>query len=116
MAIEMYVGNGDTLNVKRYRNPKRDGKWRWVLFDLDWGFYEDTNSVRRWLDPVGMGVKKRTNNTLFRACIKNDVIRARFLTHLGEQMATTFSAESINGRAEAFYNKLKPILPDHFAR
>ena len=30
LAIQMYTGNTDTLNVKRYRTPKADGKWRWV--------------------------------------------------------------------------------------
>ena len=116
MAVEMYTGNTDTLNVKRYRNPKRDGKWRWVLFDLDWAFYEDTNSVRRWLAPGGMGNKNRTDNTLFIACMKNDTFRDRFLTHLGQQMATTFSPESVLGLTEELYNALKPLLPDQFAR
>ena len=72
MAIQMYTGNTDTLNVKRYRNSNADGKWRWVLFDLDWAFHEDTNSVRRWLAPGGMGNGLRTDNTLFIACMKND--------------------------------------------
>ena len=38
MAIEIFTGNTDTLNVKRYRNSNADGKWRWMLFDLDWAF------------------------------------------------------------------------------
>ena len=116
MTMEMYTGNTDTLNVKRYRNPKRDGKWRWVLFDLDWGFHEDTNSVRRWLEPGGMGNMKRTDNTLFIACMKNDTFRDRFLTYLGQQMATTLSSGNILKVIEGFYNTMKPILPDQFER
>ncbi len=116
MAIEMFTGNTDTLNVKRYRNGKADGKWRWVLFDLDWAFYEDTNSYRRWLNPGGMGNGGRTDNTLFIACMKNDKFRDRFLTHLGQQMATTFSPESVVGKAEEFYYRLAPIMPEHYAR
>ena len=92
MALEIFVGNGDTLNVKRYRNAKDDGKWRWVLFDLDWAFYVDTNSIRRWLAPEGMGTKLLTDNTLFIACMKNPIFRDRFLTYFGEQLATTFSS------------------------
>ena len=116
MAIEMFTGNTDTLNVKRYRNPNTDGKWRWVLFDLDWAFSVDTNSVSRWLTPGGMGNGNRTNNSLFIACMKNDTFRDRFLTHFGEQLATTFSTESILKRFEDRYNALKPILPDQLAR
>ena len=38
-ALQIFVGNADTLNVKRYRNLNADGKWHWAIFDLDWGFY-----------------------------------------------------------------------------
>jgi len=116
MAIQMYTGNTDTLNVKRYRNKNADGKWRWVLFDLDWAFYTDTNSVSRWLNPGGMGNGKRTDNTLFIACMKNDTFRDQFLTHLGERMATDFSAKSMLDKFEARYDVLEPILGDHFTR
>ena len=116
MTYEMYTGNTDTLNVKRYRNPKRDGKWRWVLFDIDWGFHEDTNSVRRWLEPGGMGNMKRTDNSLFIACMKNDRFREQFLTYLGEKMATTFTYDNIMTVVQEFLDKLQPILPDHFER
>ena len=116
MAMEVYLGNTDAANIKRYRNGNRDGKWRWILYDLDMAFREDTNSVRRWLQPGGMGAGKNTDNTLFIACIKNSRIRARYLAILGEMMATTCSAENIRGMAEQFYNRMLPILPDQFRR
>ena len=116
MAVEMYTGNTDTLNVKRYRNPKADGKWRWVLFDLDWGFSVDTNSPQRWLTPGGMGNANRTDNTLFIACMKNATFVDRFLTHLGQKMATTFSADSVTAMAQEFYNAIAPLMPEHYAR
>ena len=116
MAIQMYTGNTDTLNVKRYRNSKADGKWKWVLFDLDWAFYTDTNSPKRWLTPGGMGNNLRTDNTLFIACMKNATFVDRFLTYLGEKMATTYSTENITKLAEEFYSAIEPLMPDHYAR
>ena len=116
MAVEMYTGNTDTLNVKRYRNPKRDGKWKWVLFDLDWSFSVDTNSPQRWLTPGGMGNNLRTDNKLFIACMKNETFVDRFLTYLGEKMATTYSAENIKAMVDEFYNAIAPLMPDHYAR
>ena len=80
MAVEIFSGNTDTLNVKRYRNANADGRWRWVLFDLDWAFTTDTNSINRWVTPGGMGNGLRTDNTLFVACMKNDQFRDEFLT------------------------------------
>ena len=116
MAVEMYTGNTDTLNVKRYRNPKTDGKWRWVLFDLDWSFSVDTNSPKRWLTPGGMGNNLRTDNTLFIACMKNHTFVDRFLTFLGEKMATTYSADHIKEMVDEFYSAIEPLMPDHYAR
>ena len=116
MAIEIFVGNGDTLNVKRYRNAKADGKWRWVLFDLDWAFDVDTNSIRRWLDPQGMGTNKYTRTELFIACMVNDTIRERFLIYFGEQLATTFSTEAVMAKLEARYDLIDGLLPEYLAK
>lgn len=116
MAIEIYVGNGDPSDIKRYRNANDDGLWRWVLFDLDWAFSIDTNSINRWLTPGGMGNGKRTDNTLFIACMKNPTFKDQFLTHFGQQMATTFSKAEVLARFESRYDVLKTILPDHRER
>ena len=42
-----------------------------MLFDLDRAFDVDTNSIRRWLDPSGMGTNKYTDTTLLIGCMKN---------------------------------------------
>ena len=116
MAIQIFTGNTDTLNVKRYRNANADGKWRWVLFDLDWAFVTDTDSINRWLTPGGMGNGGRTDNTLFVACMKNPQFRDEFLTYMGEQMATTFSTQSLVDRVEERYKILEPLMDDQLER
>lgn len=116
MAVEIFVGNGDTLNVKRYRNANADGKWRWVLFDLDWAFIVDTNSINRWLTPGGMGTNLYTDNTLFIACMKNPQFRDEFLTYMGQEMATTFSTENVIRLIRERYEILKPLLPEQLER
>ena len=116
MAIEIFTGNGDTLNVKRYRNANDDGKWRWVLFDLDWAFDVDTNSINRWLEPGGMGTNLYTDNSLFIACMQNPRFRDEFLTYMGEQMATTFTTEHVLSLIQARYEILEPLLADQLER
>ena len=116
IAIQMYVGNGDTNNVKRYRNANADGKWRWVLFDLDGGFMTDTNSINRWLTPGGVGYYQKTDNSMFIACMKNPRFRDEFLTYMGEQMATTFSSEHIVSMIDERMAIIGPIIGDQLAR
>ena len=116
LVIEMYVGNTDPSDIKRYRNANDDGLWRWVLFDLDWGFHTDSNVIASWLTPGGTGYRKQTDNTLFIGCMKNPTIRDQFLTHFGEQLATTFAPDNVLARLEERHNTLSTILPDHHER
>ncbi len=76
----------------------------------------DTDSLNRWLTPGGMGNGKRTDNTLFIACMKNDRFRDEFLTYFGEKLATDFSTENILAMFEARYQELLPELPAQVAR
>lgn len=116
MVIQMYVGNTEPSDIKRYRNPNDDGLWRWILFDLDWGFHTDINAITSWLTPGGTGYRKLTDNTLFIGCMKNPTIRDQFLTRFGEQLATTFTPENMLARLEERHNILMTILPDHHER
>ena len=110
-ALQIFVGNADTLNVKRYRNQYADGKWHWAIFDLDWGFYVDTNSISRWLDPDGMGSSNATDNTLFIALMGNPTFYSRFLTYMGRMLATEWTSGRIVGMIRERYEALLPELP-----
>ena len=113
MSIEIFTGNTDLLNVRRYRNPKTDGKWRWALFDLDWAFYNDTDSIGKWLTPGGVGVRNATDNTLFIGCMKNPTFRDQFLTYMGEKLATTFSTENVLAKFTERYDRIEPMLAQY---
>lgn len=117
VALQMYIGNTDLLNVKRYRNRlEGDGRWKWIIFDTDWAFYTDTDSFRRWLDPAGAGSGKKTDNTLFIQLMKNKEIRERFLTMLGHHMYTSWRRELILEKIDAWYRALLPEMPAQFER
>ncbi|NLF26515.1 MAG: hypothetical protein GX592_01350 [Clostridiales bacterium] len=115
-ALQIFVGNSDTLNIKRYRNQNADGRWRWAVYDFDWAFNNDTNSIGRWLNPGGMGAGRRTDNALFIALMKNAAFRDRFLTFIGGMMATDWTTEKILRTIEERYNELLPELPAQLRR
>ena len=113
MAMEIFSGNLDLLNVRRYRNAKVDGKWHWALYDLDWAFYNDADTIGRWLTPGGVGVLNATDNTLFIGCMKNASFREQFLTYMGEKLATDFSTENVLAKFSERYQLLSPMLPQY---
>ena len=110
VAVEMFTSNPDLLNVKRYKCDRMDGKWRWILFDLDWAFYHNSNSISRWLNPAGVGTDLKTDNTLFVELMKNAGVQDRFLTILGNLMATNFSTENVLSKIDERYNALLPEM------
>ena len=116
VMLEMFVGNSDLLNVKRYRSEEGDGRWRWIIFDLDWAFHNDTDSYSDWLHRSGCGLKHTTDNTLFRELMKNDSIKEYFLRRLGDHLATDWSSEVITAKINERQALLEPEMPANYTR
>ncbi len=116
VGVQMFIGNTDLLNVKKYRSDSTDGKWRWILFDTDWAFITNTNSVGRWLTPGGVGTDNKTDNNLFVELMKNPIARDRFLRMFAEKLATIWSTESVVQKAEERLALLTPELEQHLER
>lgn len=46
--FESFYGNTDPGNVRFYRNTKSgDGKWRYLVFDMDWGLVQRHRQKQR---------------------------------------------------------------------
>jgi hypothetical protein len=110
VMLEMYVGNSDLLNVKRYRSVEGDGRWRWIVFDLDWAFHNDTDSYADWLHRSGCGLKHTTDNTLFRELMKHPGIKDYFLRRLGQRLATDWSSGVIIAKIDELERVIKELL------
>ena len=117
VILETYVSHSDLLNVKRYRSANEDGKWRWILFDLDWGLtHLDYNTVRRWLNPEGVGEGKKTDNTLFVELMKNPKIQDKYLKRFNELYVSTFNTEEMLARMNTLATTLEPEIDRALAR
>ena len=115
IAIQIYTSNGDMINVKRYRNVLEDGKWHWVLYDLDnaFGTYMNVNMIEEWLR---VRIEGQPDMELFAGLMKNAQFRAEFLAYLGVQMETTFSAENVGQLIQSQAYALDPLLDAQFER
>ncbi len=116
VMLQMYVANSDLLNVKRYRSEEGDGKWRWTVFDLDWAFYNDTDSWKDWLGENGCGMRDATDNTLFLALMENEGMKDYFLTLLGERLATVWSSDVLVRKIDERKALLDPEMPATYSR
>jgi len=114
MIIEAYFANSDTGNIRYYKLP--GGKWRWILFDLDYGLFNSNfNGIRNILDPRGTGVNRAIDNTLIRKLLENDQMRDKFLRRFGE-IFRQLPTEVMLAQVEEAYNILRPEMMMHFNR
>lgn len=100
---EIYVVNRDWPggNVKAWK-PKSGGRWRWILYDTDFGFslYEQNYSTR---SIATLANKSAT----FKGMMQNEKIKNRFLAKCCVHLATTFSAERMNKILDSLVNNVQ---------
>ena len=114
MIFEAFFANTDTGNIRYYKIPGE--KWRWILYDLDYGlFNSQANGIRNILNPKGTGVGNQIDNTLIRKLLENAEMKDKFLRRFGEiykQLTTQVMLDQI----EECYQLLAPEMNMHFER
>lgn len=131
---QIYFDNGDWPgnNIRYWRENKpfdpassygRDGRWRWFVFDTDFGFgmYGDHNdlnhSLERSTTPYGEEWPNPDWSTfLLRTLLENDDFRERFINRFADLMNTSFRPERVTERLMAMKGVIEPEMPEHIAR
>lgn len=95
---QIFIGNTDWpgANIKYYRPQRPGGKWRWLIYDTDFGFYlYDTsfmhNTLAFALEPNGPTWPNPPWSTLMlRSLLENDFFKRLFINRFADHMNTTF--------------------------
>ena len=123
-AANIFIGNTDWPgnNIKFWKH--REGKWRWIMYDTDFGFgpfwntenyNEDTLSFA--LDPNGPGWPNPSWSTLlFRKLITNIGFRNRFINRYADELNTRFLSENVNAHIDRIYESIAPEINAHYNR
>jgi hypothetical protein len=114
IIFEAFFANTDTGNIRYYKVT--GGKWRWILYDMDYGLFNSTtNGIHNILNPKGTGVGNAIDNTLIRRLLDNSAMRDKFLRRFGvifRMLTTEVMLEQVN----ECYNILEPEMQLHFQR
>jgi len=124
---EIFVGNYDWPgnNIKFFKPKAEEGKWRWLVFDLDMGFgylkqaeyAVNFNSLFHAADPVGNPWPNPEWSTfLFRKLLENQSFRYAFLDRFTYHLKHTFSIERLNRVIDKFERIYEPEIDQHLAR
>lgn len=123
-TAQIYCDNTDAGGNIRYWRPRRPGgRWRWILFDTDWGFglYNDQawqhDAIQFFTDPAGPKWPNPPWSTfLLRTLLKNREFKRQFINRLCDRLNTSFSTEHVLSEIDWFERSLGPEMPRHLQR
>lgn len=121
---QIYFDNQDAGgNIKYWRPRTPDGRWRWILYDTDWGFglHDEqaylNNSLAFHTDPHGSEWPNPSWSTfLLRKLLENPDFKEQFINRFADHLNTTFAANRVEAHINAFYEMLKPEMPRELKR
>lgn len=106
--MEMFVNNTDSGNLRVCKSRNGDGKWRWILFDLDLSFEASRSGAVSYLG--SLSVKRRPFNPVIYNLLKNKEFSSYFEERMNMHVASTLSNEQVKGRIDAIYNEIAPDM------
>ena len=118
LIIESYFGNTDSGNIKFWR-AQNGGKWRWILFDMDWALYMGTytwNNIAQIFNPDGMGISDWIDTTLHVNLMKNEQFREEFIRRYALYLNTYFAPERLLPIYDAMIAEIESEMPRHLQR
>jgi hypothetical protein len=126
LVAEIYFVNTDWPgnNIKFWRDASINGKFRWILWDTDFGFglYADRSwATHPTLDFVtatnGPGWPNPPWSTLhIRMLLENPLFRERFIQTMNAALNTTFHPDRVIDIINQFQTRIAAEMPYHKAR
>ena len=108
VIAQAHIGNRSWAhNIRAWRPRTTDGKWRWMIFDLDRGFrYASYNSLEEMANRFHP----------FSELLTNDIFKNRFIGRFVEYMNDSFSPARVVPLLDSLRSVIAPEMPNHIQR
>lgn len=133
MAAQIYYANTDWPgnNIKYWRNGASNGKWRWILYDTDFGFnhfnggnhdgslgdWESHNTLRfALLSNRDQWPTYPWSTQIFRKFVQNDEFIKKFVNRMSDLMNTSFKPSYVNTVIDSLSQIIDSEMPAHKER
>lgn len=109
-------------NQKCWRENTPGGKWRWILFDLDFtmGIYNFNPALDMFsfstADDSDNWPNPRWSTLIIRRLLENDGFREQFIQKYLVYLNTTLNTERVHAKIDSFYYNIQDVLPEQMAR
>ena len=128
-VAQIYIDNRDWPgnNIKYWKHP--EGKWRWILYDTDFGFSGQWwsswdldyaysyNTLEFALDSNGPSWPNPPWSTLmFRRLVENIEFRNKFINRYADEMNSRFLPDRVIDHFTNIYDSILSEIPNHLDR
>ncbi|NTV83928.1 MAG: hypothetical protein HGA23_06455, partial [Bacteroidales bacterium] len=122
-ASQIFFANTDWPgnNIKYWRPETPVGKWKWMLYDTDFGFGLATDYAHNTLafatDPAGPEWPNPPWSTfLLRQLLESDEFRVDFINRYADLINSSFRTEAMNEQIDQKKAIIISEMPNHFSR
>ena len=121
---EIYFANANWQggNIRFWENNS-NGKWRWILYDTDWGFAlsnptgVSSNTLGLSTDPDGSSYPYEPWATLFlRKLLENQLFKSDFINCFADYSNSIFSPSIVINKIDSIKSMIEPEITRHAAR
>ena len=123
-AYNIFINNTDWPgnNIKFWKHPNT--KWRWIMYDTDFGFGPFWNISNYWentlsfaLNPNGPDWPNPPWSTLlFRKLITNIGFRNQFINRYADELNTRLLPDNVLNHIDSIYSTIEPEIEAHYNR
>lgn len=118
---ETFYANTDTGNIRCYKTP--EGKWRWVLFDLDWALTNSTynSGINRIKDKMlgsahGAAGSGGFSTALSRGLMANEEFKTMFIETYAYYLNNVWTEERVDTILTAMADEIRSEIPRQYAK
>ena len=127
-AVEIYIDNRDWPgnNIKFWRPREENGRWRWILYDTEWGFGLDAydggnayeyNTLAFALETNGPSWPNPPWSTfLLRNLLENETFKNKFINRFADQMNTIFDSDHVLGVIDSLAAAIENEIPSFWEK
>jgi hypothetical protein len=124
LIVQIYSSNTDWPgnNLKYWKSKRPGSKWRWILFDLDFGFglygsSPDHNTLAFATETNGPDWPNPPWSTfLFRKLLENEEFRKQFIDRFTIHIYSTYNPARVNHIIDSIRQIFATEIPYHFNR
>ena len=121
-AIQIFIANEDwpDRNIKFWKSPQT--KWRWILFDTDFGFGLYDNNVSKntithaTASNSTLGTNPPWSTLLLRRLLMNPQFKAKFINYFADQLNSRFLPSNVAAVIEPLADEIRSEIPQQKAR